>query len=323
MGALGFARGGAPRARPPRRRARWSGTPPSAQRRMTRSARSASSSAWTHASRPIAIAARSPSATATPRPLRARDLPRRRRRAGRRPRRSRLRATARSRGTARRSAGTGSRGASVRSASSASARILATPSLTTERAQEGQPGVDRSAAVGQAAVVARRVRPRAARRSASAGRPQIVASSAPSTATSRVALERPVCLQPLEPALGGRDAAALIDRSRTLLDQSRHAVDVAGLLRVADRPLRLSVRLAPVGRSREEAWHEIRFGARQLGSEQFLEQVVVAVPLPVTVQRHQEQVGPRQRLQCRRGCRSPPGPRRTAAPTAARERRSG
>ena len=47
--------------------------------------------------------------------------------------------------------------------------------------------------------------------------------------------------------------------------------------------------------------HQIRLGANQLRPQQLLEEVVVAVPLPMGVQRHQEQVGARQRLQLRRG----------------------
>ena len=144
-------------------------------------------------------------------------------------------------------------------------RVCAHPrhaSLTAVRAQEGQPRVDRGAAVGQAAVVARelgrvgpalrlrRPAPECGEQRAEHGR-------------QRVALECPACLQPVEPALGGRDAAALVRGRSALLDQPRHAVDVAGLLCVPDRPLGLPVRLAPVGCPRQQAGHEIGLGARR------------------------------------------------------------
>ena len=41
---------------------------------------------------------------------------------------------------------------------------------------------------------------------------------------------------------------------------------------------------------------EIRVGSGQVRTQQLLEQMVVAVPLPVGVQRYYKQVGVRQRL---------------------------
>ena len=99
--------------------------------------------------------------------------------------------------------------ASVRTASSASARILATPLRQRMRAQEGQPRVDRGAAVGQGAVVARafgRVGPALRLRRPAPDRGDERAEHG----DRRVPLERPVRLQPVEPALGGRDTAALV-----------------------------------------------------------------------------------------------------------------
>ena len=113
-------------------------------------------------------------------------------------------------------------------------------------------------------------------------------------------LEGVMCLQPLEPAFGRSDPPALVSGRYAQPDQRRDAVDIAGLLRVSDHQLGVPVRLAPVRCPRQQAGHEIGLGSRQLGSEQFPEEVVVAVPLAGTVQRHQEQVGARQRLK-RRG----------------------
>ena len=215
---------------------RAGGVPSIRERRMTRSARSASSSAWTHAPRPIAIAARSPSATATgsgppiATPSSATSASR-----------SSARSTspvshceiARSRTAA---GGTGSDGRAFER----ELRIRAHPPhplRTAQGAQEGQPRGDRGAAVGQGAVVPRGSAA-SARRSASAGRPQRARASA-EHGDRRIALERPALLQPREPALGGRDTAALVDGQGAPLEQPRHAVDVAGLLCVADGRLGL------------------------------------------------------------------------------------
>ena len=108
-------------------------------------------------------------------------------------------------------------------------------------------------------------------------------------------------LQPGEPALDGRDASAVIGGQGLLLHQSRHPVDVAGLLGVADRILRLPVRLAPRARAREQLRHEVWLGPLELGTQQLPEEVVVAVPRPVAVQREQEHVRARERLQDRGG----------------------
>jgi hypothetical protein len=59
-----------------------------------------------------------------------------------------------------------------------------------------------------------------------------------------------------------------------LLDEPSHAIDVAGLLRVPDRPLAIPVRRTPLGCPRQEAGHPTGLGSRELGSEQLLEQVV-------------------------------------------------
>ena len=166
---------------------------------MICSARSTSSSAWTHAPRPIAIAGALAEQLRPPRPRvrRARGPPRRRRR-------SRSSAWSTSPASdceiASSSRACGRFGlprASVRTASSASARILATPLRTAVRTQEGQPRVDRGAAVGQGAVVARalgRVGPALAPPPAG---PRAWRAWPPSTATAGLLLECPVLLQPV------------------------------------------------------------------------------------------------------------------------------
>jgi hypothetical protein len=108
-------------------------------------------------------------------------------------------------------------------------------------------------------------------------------------------------IHPLEPALGGSDPTALVRRLDATLQQPRHSVDIPGLLGVADGRLRLPVRHTPVGRTTQEPWDQVRLGSLQLGAEQLPKEMVVAVPLPIAIQRHQEHVGALQRLQGRRG----------------------
>src|SRR5207342_2398618 len=58
--------------------------------------------------------------------------------------------------------------------------------------------------------------------------------------------------------------------------------------------------LTPLCSTTQQRRHELWLGAPQLRSEQLLEEMVVAIGLLVSVQRHQEQVGARQQLQDRR-----------------------
>ena len=205
-------------------------------------------------------------------------------------------------------------------------RVRAHPrhsSLAAVRAQEDQPRVDRARCRragrrrGCASSAAW------ARRSASAGRPHSVASSAPSTAASGLRSRPSRASSHSNQRSAVVDAAALVRGRDALLDEPRHAIDVAGLLCVPDRPLRIPVHGAPLGCPRQQAGDEIGLRPRERGSEQFLEEVVIPVPLAAGIERHQEQIGVRQRLEHGCGSTAPPGPRRTAGPTAGRARRSG
>ena len=174
------------------------------------------------------------------------------------------------------------------------------PSSTTLRTQQGQPRVDRGAAVGQAALVDRTF----GRISAAIGLNRLAPDHGEQPAEHGdrcVPLECPVLLEPVDPALDGRGPAALICRESAALDQRRHSVDVRGGLCVRDGVLQVPVRRAPFGCTTKELRHELGFGSPQLRLEQLLEQVVVAVGLACGVQRHQEHVGAGQRLQNRGG----------------------
>ena len=112
-----------------------------------------------------------------------------------------------------------------------------------------------------------------------------------------VPLERPVILQPTEPALRGRDAAAQVGGQSATLHELCHPVDVARPLRVADGGLQLAVRLTPVRCPSEQRTLEIRLGSGEVRTQHLLEEVVIAVPRAVGAQWHQEHVGARQRIQ--------------------------
>ena len=168
------------------------------------------------------------------------------------------------------------------------------PPGTTLGTQDAQPGEGRRAAVGEGAGVGVFGRVGETLR---LFRPALGCGDHPADRSDQgVPLERPVMLQPTEPALRGRDAAAQVGGESATLDEPCHPVDVAGLLRVADGRLRLPVPLTPVSRTSEQRLFEIRVGLGQVRTQQLLEQMVVAVPLPVGVQRYYKQVGVRQRL---------------------------
>ena len=177
---------------------------------------------------------------------------------------------------------------SVRVASSASARILSAPRGNAMRAG------------GRATPRSTRCRPTecprtsrvsvvSARRSASAGRPQMAVTSPSEHGDRCIAFERATSLQPIEPAFGGCDTAALVGGHRASLDQSRHAVDVAGRLRVphsrpraagSPRTSRPRARGAPIsGRVRRR---------KSCDAEKFLEEVVVSVLVPIGIERHHD-----------------------------------
>jgi hypothetical protein len=76
---------------------------------------------------------------------------------------------------------------------------------------------------------------------------------------------------------------------------------IVGGQRVADGLLGRPRLPVPGARPLVQGTHAARIGHRELAAQQLGEQMVVAVPLPVVVQRHQEQVLPLQRLDDLRG----------------------
>ena len=101
------------------------------------------------------------------------------------------------------------------------------PPGTTLGTQDAQPGEGRRAAVGEGAGVGVFGRVGETLR---LFRPALGCGDHPADRGDQgVPLERPVMLQPTEPALRGRDAAAQVGGESATLDEPCHPVDVAGL----------------------------------------------------------------------------------------------
>ena len=113
----------------------------------------------------------------------------------------------------------------------------------------------------------------------------------------RVVVDQPLVLEPSEPPQGGLDPSAGVGPEHQAGDQTGHPVDVTGGLGVVDGQLGQPVALTPGGRPSMEPRDQLGLTQLQLGSEQLPEQLVVAVPLALAVQRRQQQVGVLQRLQ--------------------------
>jgi hypothetical protein len=106
----------------------------------------------------------------------------------------------------------------------------------------------------------------------------------------RIALDQVPGLEPLHPAQDGVHPAARPDGLHDAEDQLRDPVAVAGGLGVVDGQLGQLVVFAPGGRAGVEPPGQPGLAALQLGPEQLAEQVVVAVPAVVPVERHQEEI---------------------------------
>jgi hypothetical protein len=100
-----------------------------------------------------------------------------------------------------------------------------------------------------------------------------------------------------QPALQSRPLAAHQQAVGVPLDQPRRPIGVPGGRRVVHRVVGQPVRLCPGGRGPVQPGHPLGPLALQAGAQQVGEQLVVAPPAAHRIQRHQEQVGPLDRLQ--------------------------
>ena len=100
-----------------------------------------------------------------------------------------------------------------------------------------------------------------------------------------IVLRRCCVLEPFHPAQHRLDAPASPDGLCQVQDQAGHLVVVASRLGMLDRGLRYSVRLVPRGRPDVKILDQVGLAPPEFGLQQLSEQVVIAVPLTVTIQR--------------------------------------
>ena len=98
--------------------------------------------------------------------------------------------------------------------------------------------------------------------------------------------------QGVEPAPHRRHLTELIQRDRpAAFDQPRGPVRVAPRQRMADRLVHLALPLVPVRRPQMQGGNEIRLPPVQVTAEHLGEEMVVAIPAALFVERDEEQVG--------------------------------
>ena len=107
-------------------------------------------------------------------------------------------------------------------------------------------------------------------------------------------------VEPVQPATESRHPAALEQRLGELLEQCRGAFEIAGLERVAECLLGQRMVLAPVGRLGQQGVPGSGLAPLQLVTEHRPEELVIAVPAPLVIQRDEEQVRPLDRAEHRR-----------------------
>ena len=222
---------------------------------------------------------------------RARGRPRRRRRTGRRPRRPRRPATARCATSPRACGQNGLPRASVRTASSASARILAAPPRQScARRRASHESIER-AAVGQGALVARRSpqhRPTGPPPRAGPKRWRAVRRARRAPRSARAPRAPPASRASVRRWRHGRSGRR-VDRSSTISRAARSTSPAACAYPIAVSGCPFASHQS--ARASEQTRHEIRLGSLELRAQQLLEEMVVAIPLAGPVERHQEQVG--------------------------------
>ncbi len=103
--------------------------------------------------------------------------------------------------------------------------------------------------------------------------------------------------QRLDPALQRGDLAPLEHGGIGLGDQARRQVVILSRQRVMDSIIRRARIRVPAGRPTMEHGHQVGPLGLQAGTEEVMEQAVIAVPASLIIQRNEEQVGALQRRQ--------------------------
>ena len=103
--------------------------------------------------------------------------------------------------------------------------------------------------------------------------------------------------EPRQPLLEGLHPAVVMRREAKLIDQSGDDLRLAGGLRIPQGGLALIVGQAPPHRPAVDLACCAGLTAIELVPQQLAEEVVIAIPLSVLVERHHELVGPFERLE--------------------------
>ena len=169
------------------------------------------------------------------------------------------------------------------------------------RAQSGDPGLDRGAAVrerdGRGGPIGER------EPSLGIGRPPGQRAHPGAEDGDRGEPHQVVVVEPLEPLLEGLQAPAVVEPQCEPGDQPGDGGRLARGLAVEDRRLQQVIGHAPGHRAGVERGHRLGLAALELAPQELAEQVVVAVPLASPVERHDEAVRAHERLERRRGPR--------------------
>ena len=125
----------------------------------------------------------------------------------------------------------------------------------------------------------------------------------------------------VEPAGDGLDPAPLQVRVQALGDQLARPADVAAGDRVPDGLAGRAGLLVPGRRAAVQRRHEVRPGSRELVPQQLREEMVVAIPLALGVERHQQEAGPLEVLEPPRRARASGDPVAERSAQAIKDRR--
>ena len=96
--------------------------------------------------------------------------------------------------------------------------------------------------------------------------------------------------EPPQPLVDGLRPPVVMERQHERVEQAREDVHLSGRVRVRDRLLRQVVGDAPGHRPAVERSDRVRFAALELGAQQLAEEMVIAVPLALAVERDHEAV---------------------------------
>ena len=106
-----------------------------------------------------------------------------------------------------------------------------------------------------------------------------------------------VLAEPRQPLLQGLHAAVVVDGQGECVDQTRDGSRLTRGVAVCDRLLRQLVCDAPVHCTAIESGNHIRLAPLELVPQKLAEQMVIAIPLTVPVEGHDEAVLPRELLE--------------------------